>query len=58
MDPIGDGRFGAKDDRRETEGLGVPGISPRREEVEDFLPNAGEDDRCKLTLLELRRKDS
>lgn len=57
MDPIGDGRFGAKDDCREMEDLGVPGLSPRRDVVDDFLPNAGEEDRCKLIVLELRRKE-
>jgi hypothetical protein len=54
---MGDGRFGAKEDRRETEGLGVAGMSPRRDEVDDFLPIAGEEDRCRLTVLELRRKE-
>lgn len=50
--------FGANDDRRETEGRGVPGMSPRSEVLDDFLPSAGEADRCKLTTLELRRKES
>jgi hypothetical protein len=58
LDPIGDGRFGAKDDCREREDLGVPGMSPRRDVVDDFLPNAGEEVRCKLIVLELRRKAS
>ena len=39
------------------EDLGVPGLSPRRDVVDDFLPNAGEEDRCKLIVLELRRKE-
>jgi len=53
--PIGEGIFGTKDDRREGPALGVPGASPRSEDVEDFLTRAGEDDRLRLTVLELRR---
>lgn len=55
MDPIGDGMFGAKDDRREMEGLGVPGISPRSDELDDLRTRAGEEERCRLMTLELLR---
>ena len=43
------------EDRRETGARGVPGMSPRSDELDDFLPNAGDDDRFKLITLELRR---
>lgn len=49
--------LGLKDGRREAGPRGVPGISPRRDEVEDFLPSAGELERFKLTLLELLRNE-
>lgn len=49
---MGEGMFGANDDRRE----GVGGASPRREVVEDFLTRAGDDDRFMLMTLELRRR--
>ena len=35
----------------------MPGLSPRRDVVDDFLTSAGEEDRCKLIVLELRRNE-
>lgn len=60
--PIGDGMVGAKEARRDAdaEPRGVPGSrSPRRDELDDFLPStrdgAGDEARFRLTVLELRR---
>lgn len=47
--------MGLNDERRDGDGRGVPGVSPRRDVVEDFLPNAGEDERLRLATLGLRR---
>jgi hypothetical protein len=50
---MGEGMLGTKDERRE----GVPGTSLRREETEDCRPSAGDEERLRLTTLELRRSE-
>jgi hypothetical protein len=56
--PMGEGILGTKDERREGPPLGEPGGSPRSDEVDDFLTSAGDDERLRLTTLELRRSES
>lgn len=48
--------LGLYDGRREGVARGVLGMSPRNDEVDDFLIKAGELERLKLATLELRRR--
>lgn len=46
---------GLSDERREGGARGVSGISPRREELDDLRPRAGDEERFTLATLGLRR---
>lgn len=46
--------LGWNEERREGVPRGDPGTSPRRDELDDFLPSAGEEERFRLATLGLR----
>lgn len=48
--------MGLNDGLRDVERIGVVCISPRREEVDDFLAREGDEGRPMLITLELRRR--